>query len=179
MENEIKKLSQTEIYKGVRVHLVTEQILLPNGKETTWELILHPGAAAVIPIDDEGKIIMVKQYRNASNGYTLEIPAGTLDAPDEDPLDCARRELEEETGYYSDNVEFLYNFYSAIGICDELIHIYVARNLIPSKQDLDEDEYIELSRFTLDELVQMILSGEIKDNKTISSLLVYKTKFGL
>lgn len=174
-----KKLGQTEIYKGVRVHLVKEQILLPNGKVTEWELILHPGAAAIIPVDDQGRIIMVKQFRNAANDYTLEIPAGTLDAPDEDPLDCAKRELEEETGYYSNDVEFLFNFYSAIGICNELIHIYVARNLIPSQQDLDEDEFIELKRFSLEELIQMIFKGEIKDNKTISSILVYKEKYKL
>ncbi len=179
MDQKIVKLGRTDIYKGVRVHLVKEQILLPNGREVEWELVVHPGAAAIIPVDDEGRIIMVKQYRNAANEYTLEIPAGVLDAPDEDPMDCAKRELEEETGYYSNDIEFLYKFYSAIGICDEMIHIYVAKNLIPSSQDLDEDEFIELERFTLEELVQMILQGEIKDNKTISSILVYKAKYGL
>lgn len=179
MSDRVKKIGQKEIYKGKRVHLVTEQLLFPDGTQSEWELIIHPGASAIIPIDDEGKIIMVRQYRNAADTYTLEIPAGTLDSPNEDPLNCAKRELEEETGYRSDNVEFLFNFYSAIGICNELINIYVAKNLIESKQNLDEDEFVELERYTLDELVNMILSGVIKDNKTISSILVYKEKYGL
>lgn len=179
MDNDFRKVSQKEIYKGNRVHLVTEQIILPNGKEATWELILHPGAAGIIPVDKDGKIILVKQYRNSADDYTLEIPAGVMDEPTEDPKDCARRELEEETGYYSNDIEFLFNFYSAIGICNELIHIYVARNLIPTKQNLDEDEFVTLERYSLDELVKMILDGTIKDNKTISSILVYKEKYGL
>lgn len=174
MEKKVKKLGQTEVYKGKKVHLVKELLRMPNGKETEWELVLHPGAAAIIPVDEDGKIIMVKQYRNACDRYTLEIPAGTLDSSDENPYDCAARELEEETGFRSDNIEFLFDFYSAIGICNEVIHIYVAKDLIESQQNLDEDEFVTLERYTLDELVEMILSGVIKDNKTISSLLVYK-----
>lgn len=169
-----KKLSSKDIYIGKRVHLVTEQIQLPNGKETTWELIKHIGAAAVIPVDQDGKIIMVKQYRNASDCITLEIPAGTLDAKNEDPKECALRELEEETGYRCKNIEFLFKFYSSIGICDEIISIYVATDLFETEQDLDEDEFVDLERFTLEELIEKIFNGEIIDNKTISSLLAYK-----
>lgn len=169
-----KKLSSKDIYIGKRVHLVTEQILLPNGKETTWELIKHIGAAAVIPVDNDGKIIMVKQYRNASDCITLEIPAGTLDAKNEDPKECALRELEEETGHSCKKIDFLYKFYSSIGICDEIISIYVATDLYETKQDLDEDEFVDLERYTLDELIDKIFNGEIIDNKTISSLLAYK-----
>lgn len=174
-----KKLSEKDIYEGVRVHLVTEQIELPNGKEVTWELIKHIGAAAVIPIDEDGKIIMVEQYRNASDSITLEIPAGTLDAKNEDPINCAHRELEEETGYQSNDLEFLFKFYSSIGICDEVISIYVAKNLVKTQQNLDEDEFVELQRYTLDELIEMIYNGTIVDNKTISSLLAYKVKYKL
>lgn len=173
-DKKFKKLSQEEIYDGIRIHLVREQLLTPEGKEVTWELVLHPGAAAVIPVDDEGKILMVRQYRNASDSYTLEIPAGCLDAPDEDPLFCAHRELEEETGYKAEKMTFLYKFYSSIGICDEVIHIYVANGLIESVQNLDEDEFVEVERYTLQELVDMIFAGEILDNKTISSILTYK-----
>lgn len=178
MSKTIIKAGQIEIYKGIRVHLVKEKIILPNGNETEWELILHPGAAAIVPIDNDGKIIMVRQYRNASNSYTLEIPAGVFDSPDEDPKVCAARELEEEIGYKSNDIEFLFNFYSAIGICNEIINIYVAKNLIPSKQNLDDDEFITIERYTVDELVEMILKGEIMDNKSISSILVYKEKYG-
>jgi len=174
-----KKISEKDIYEGIRVHLITEQIELPNGKEVTWELIKHIGAAAVIPIDDEGKIIMVKQYRNASDSITLEIPAGTLDVKNENPLDCAIRELEEETGYISNDLEFLFKFYSSIGICDEVISIYVAKNLVKTRQNLDEDEFVEIYRYTLAELVEMIYDGTIVDNKTISSILAYKVKYKL
>lgn len=177
MSEQIKKLNRREVYDGIRVHVARETILLPNGKETEWELIVHPGASAIIPVDDDGRIILVKQYRNASDTYTLEIPAGVFDSPSEDPKICAARELEEEIGYRSNDIDFLINFYSAIGISDELINIYVARNLIKTKQDLDEDEFITIERYTVDELIQMILDGQIKDNKTISSILVYKEKY--
>ncbi len=172
--NLFKRLKRTEIYHGIRVHLVKDRLLTPEGKEVDWELILHPGAAAVIPVDENGQILMVRQYRNASDDYTLEIPAGTLDSPDEDPLECAHRELEEETGYKTEDMTYLYKFYSSIGICDEVIHIYVAKNLVESVQNLDEDEFVEVERYDLQALIEMIYAGEILDNKTISSLLMYK-----
>ncbi len=169
-----KRLKRTDIYKGVRVHLVKERLLTPDGKEVDWELVLHVGAAAVIAVDDEGKILMVRQYRNASDSYTLEIPAGTLDSPDEDPKDCAYRELEEETGYRSESLSYLYKFYSSIGITNEIIHIYVAKDLIESQQNLDEHEFVEVERYALEELISMIFDEEIIDNKTISAILMYK-----
>lgn len=172
--DKFKKLNEQEIYKGVRVHLVTEDIELPDGRVAKWELVKHIGAAAVIPIDKDGQILMVKQYRNASDSVTLEIPAGTLDKPDEDPIQCAFRELEEETGYKTEDMMFLYKFYSSIGICDEIISIYVATNLVESKQNLDEDEFVEVFRYDLDELIEMCFDGRIVDNKTISALLAYK-----
>ncbi len=175
MEKFTKK-SEKEIYKGRRVHLVTEQIVLPDGKEVTWELVKHIGAAAVIAVDDEEKIIMVKQYRNASDSVTLEIPAGTLDEPDENPKSCAIRELEEETGYISRDIRFLYKFYSSIGICDEVIHIYVAKDLEMNQQNLDEDEFVEVEHYELDSLVEMIYNGELVDNKSISAILAYKNR---
>lgn len=174
-----QKVSEKEIYKGKRVHLFTEDIQLPNGKVATWDLVKHVGAAAVIPVDEDGKIIMVKQYRNASDSITLEIPAGTLDAVGEDPRDCAIRELEEETGYQCEKLDYLFKFYSSIGICDEIISIYVATGLIPTEQNLDEDEFVELFRYDLDELIEMCFDGRIVDNKTISSLLAYKHQYKL
>lgn len=174
MEKKFEKLSRTEIYKGVRIHLVKERLRTPEGNEVDWELILHPGASAVIPIDDDDKIMMVRQYRSASDSYTLEIPAGVFDSPDEDPKVCAARELEEETGYRSENIEFLYNFYSSIGICDEIINIFIATNLIKSQQNLDDDEFVTVERYTLEALIDMIFKGELKDNKSISAILAYK-----
>ncbi|NDL66285.1 NUDIX hydrolase [Anaerotalea alkaliphila] len=179
MEGTIKKLGQTEIYRGSRVHLVTETIQFPNGKRAEWELIQHPGAAAVIPVDADGKIIMVRQYRNATDGWTLEIPAGCLDHPGEDPLECACRELEEETGHQAKKMDFLYKFYSSIGICDEIIHIYVARDLVKTEQSLDEDEFVTVEHHSLDALLEMCFQGVIMDNKTISALLAYRYKYKL
>lgn len=169
-----RKLAETEIFKGCRVHLITETIELPNGKEVEWELVKHIGAAAVIPVDSNGDILMVKQYRNASDSITLEIPAGTLDEKHEDPINCAHRELEEETGYRTENMTFLYKFYSSIGICDEVISIYVAKDLVKTQQNLDDDEFVEVYRYSLDELIKMCFDGRIIDNKTISALLAYK-----
>lgn len=168
------KLEETEIYKGARVHLFTETILLPNGKKVEWDLIKHIGAAAIIPVDENGKIIMVKQYRNAADSITLEIPAGVLDDKEEDPIVCAHRELEEETGYTTNNMSFLYKFYSSIGICNEIIHIYVAKDLVKTQQNLDEDEFVEIYRYDLNELLDMCFDGRIIDNKTISALLAYQ-----
>ncbi len=169
-----KRLKRTDIYKGVRVHLVKERLLTPEGKEVDWELVIHPGASAVIPVDSEGKILMVRQYRNACDSYTLEIPAGVLDSADEDPFDCASRELEEETGYKSNDIKYLFNFYSSIGITDEVINIFIAKNLIQTQQNLDDDEFVEVERYTMEELIDMIFRGELMDNKTISSILMYK-----
>ncbi|MDA3846511.1 MAG: NUDIX hydrolase [Vallitaleaceae bacterium] len=172
--DKIKKIGETEIYKGSRVHLFKEQLLMPNGKEVEWELIKHIGAAAIIPVADDGRIIMVRQYRNAADDYTLEIPAGILDSKDEEPLTCAHRELEEETGYKSNDLTYLYKFYSSIGLCDEIIYIYIANNLIQSQQDLDDDEFVTLERYTVDELMTLIRNGELMDNKSISSILMYR-----
>lgn len=174
MADKFKRLSRTDIYDGIRVHLVRDRMLKPDGKEMDWELVIHPGAAAVIPVDEQGKIIMVRQYRNASDNETLEIPAGVLDSSDEEPLECARRELEEETGYQAKELTYLYKFYSSIGLCDEIIHIYVAKGLIQTQQNLDEHEVISVERYTLDELIKMVFDGIILDNKTISAILMYK-----
>ena len=173
----LKKVGSELIYDGIRVHLYKEKIQMPTGKIAEWELIKHPGAAAVIPVTDEGKIIMVRQYRNAADDYTLEIPAGCFDEPFEDPKACALRELEEETGQWASELDFLFKFYSSIGICDEVIHVFVARNLTLRNQKLDEDEYVELEQYSVDELIRMIFNGEIVDSKTISSILMYKEKY--
>jgi len=174
MSSTFKRLKRTEIYNGIRVHLVRDRMLTSDGKEMDWELVVHPGAAAIIPVDQDGKIIMVRQYRNASDNETLEIPAGVLDAGEKDPYTCAKRELEEETGYQAKELTFLYKFYSSIGLCDEIIHIYVAKGLIETQQNLDEHEVISLERYTVEELIRMIFAGEIMDNKTISAILMYK-----
>ncbi len=169
-----KFIDEEHVYQGYRINVVKRRLSTPDGKEVYWDIVKHWGAAAVIPVDEKGKIIMVKQYRATCDDFSLEIPAGAFDSPDEDPKLCATRELREETGYISDNVRFLYKFYSSIGIFDEMIHIYIARDLKESEQDLDEHEIVEVYKYSLDELIDMIFKGEITDNKTISAILMYK-----
>ena len=121
---------------------------------------------------------MVRQYRNALERYTLEIPAGALDAEDEPGLTCASRELEEETGYRSEHLEWLITLRTTVAFCNERIEVYVAKDLIPSRQHLDEDEFIDLKAYSLDELKEKIFSGEIEDAKTVASLMAYAVKYG-
>ena len=109
--------------------------------------------------------------------YTLEIPAGKLDAPNEPGIECSKRELEEETGYKSEHLEWLLTIRTTVAFCDEKIEIYVAKDLIPSHQHLDEDEYVDVKAYTLDELKEMIFTGKIEDSKTIAAILAYESKY--
>lgn len=142
-----------------------------------WDFIKHKGAAAVVPVTEDGKILMVRQYRNALERYTLEIPAGALDEEGEPGFKCAARELEEETGYKSEELEWLITLRTTVAFCNEKIEVYVAKNLIPSKQHLDEDEFIDLKAYSLDELKEKIFTGEIEDAKTVASLMAYAVKY--
>ena len=130
-----------------------------------------------MPVTDEGKILMVRQYRNALERYTLEIPAGKLDDPEEKGIVCASRELEEETGYRSENLEWMITLRTTVAFCNERIEIFAAHDLIPSKQHLDEDEYIDVKAYTLEELKAKIFAGEIEDSKTVAALLAYDVKY--
>lgn len=172
-----ERLGRELQYKGSILEVYQDSIQVPNGNVAKWDFILHHGAAAVLPVTDEGKILMVKQYRNAIDRDSLEIPAGGLN-PNESTHDAAARELEEETGYSSDCVELLLSTVPAIAYSSEVIDIYLATNLKPSKQNLDEDEYVEVVECTLDELCEMIYSCKIQDSKTIAAIMTYKAKFG-
>lgn len=145
------------------------EVELPDGSRSKRNLIEHPGAAAILPILDDGKILLVKQYRKAIESETLEIPAGKLDKG-ENPEICAKRELEEETGYKAKNIEYLGKIATAPGFCNEIIHLYKATGLIKGKKHTDEDEFTENILVTMDELKKMIKSGEIIDCKTLSIL---------
>ena len=140
-------------------------------------MVHHDGAAAVVPVMDDGRLLMVRQYRNALERYTLELPAGKLDDPKEEGIVCAARELEEETGYRSDKLEWLITLRTTVAFCDERIEIFTAHDLIPTSQDLDEDEYIDVKAYTLDELKKKIFSGEIEDSKTIAAIMAYAVKY--
>ena len=137
-------------------------------------------AAAVVPILDNGKILLVRQYRNALDRYTLELPAGKVDAKDEPRRICAFRELREETGYRVDSpdeLEFLIRIDTMVAFGDEEIDIFVAKNLKKGEQDLDEDESIDIEEWELDDLLELIYKGEIKDSKTVAAILAYKNKY--
>ena len=156
---------------------IYEDTVIANGHEAHWDFIHHDGAAAVVPVLPDGRIIMVRQFRNALERETLEIPAGKLDASDEPGIACASRELEEETGYRSDKLERLITLRTTVAFCDEKIEIYVAENLVPSRQNLDEDEFVDVKAYTLDELKEKIYSDEIQDSKTVAALLAYEVKY--
>ncbi len=157
---------------------VYEDTVIANGHEASWDFIHHDGAAAVLPVLDDGRLLMVRQYRNALDRETLEIPAGKLDSPNEPKIECAYRELEEETGYRCDKLEYLISVNTTIAFCDEAIDVFVARNLILSRQHLDEDEIINVEAWELKELEEMIFSGKITDAKTVAAIMAYGRKYG-
>ena len=177
MSEEVKRVGRDLAYEGTVIKVYKDHMKFANGNTADWDFIHHDGAAAVVPVMDDGKILMVTQYRNALERDTLEIPAGKLDAPGEPGIECARRELEEETGYKSNNLEWLITLRTTVAFCNEKIEVYVAEDLMPSRQKLDEDEFIEIKAYTMEELKEKIFTGEIEDAKTISALLAYDVKF--
>ena len=175
--SEYKRLSRELVYQGVIVDFYQDTMQIPNGNEAKWDLISHKGATAVVAVRDDGTLFMVRQYRNPFERMTLELPAGALNSRDEEPELCARRELEEETGYKAGKMEHLVDIYTTVAFCDEKISMYVASDLIPSKQNLDENEFLNVEVHTIDSLIQMIYEGKIQDSKTIVGLMTYYHKY--
>jgi ADP-ribose pyrophosphatase len=164
---EEKTIKTEEIFSGKIITLLVEEVELPNGKTSKREIIKHPGAVAIIALTDENKIVMVEQYRKALGRTLVEIPAGKLEKGEEPAL-CARRELEEETGYECETLEWLTSFYTSPGFADEIVHLYVAKGLT-KKEDaagLDEDEFVELLEITLEQAKQYMEDKKIYDAKT-------------
>ena len=172
-----ERLERTLVKHGAIIDLYDDTIKTQAGNIVHYDFIGHKGAAAVLPVRSDGKILMVKQYRNAVDRLTLEIPAGGKNGAEEPPYNCAMRELEEETGYKTDKLVPLIEIYTTFAFCNEKISIFVAENLIPSLQHLDEDEFIDVEAFSVEELTEMILNGTIMDGKTISAILAYKEKY--
>lgn len=170
---EVKRINRTLIHKGKIVDFYEDTMQFADGRTAVWDLLDHKGAAAVIPVDNDGKIIMVKQYRNAPERFTIELPAGGVNYG-ENKMQTALRELEEETGYRTDKVEHLIDIYTTFAFCNEVIGIYIATDLVKTSQHLDEDEEVQIERYTLEELTKLILNGTIQDAKTISGILAYK-----
>ena len=173
----IKRISRESVYEGNIITLYNDFMINDEGEKAKWDFIDHPGAAAVVAVTDEGKILLVRQYRNSIDGMTLELPAGKVDFAGEDKLECAVRELREETGFVAGNMEWLLNLHSWIAFTNELIGVYVATNLEKYKQELDEFEYIDVEEYTVDEICGMIYRGEITDAKTIAGIMAYVNKY--
>ena len=171
---EFKRISRDLVAKGAIIDYYQDTMQIPNGNIAKWDLIDHKGAAAVVAVREDGKLLMVRQYRNAIDRMTLEIPAGSRDSVTEDTKVCAARELEEETGYRSDDLMRLLSLKTTVAFCDEFIDVYLARNLKPGHQHLDEGEFLDVEAHDIDELCQMIYDGKLQDAKTVSALLAYK-----
>ena len=175
-ENRIREIpfeSET-IYDGKILHVERWQVTCPNGRSATREIVVHKGAAAVVPVYPDGTTLLVRQHRVAVDRVTLEIPAGKLDSVSEDPLDCAVRELEEETGLRAGRMTLLTSLLTTPGFCTEKIAIYLAQDLSQGQTHPDEDEFLDLVRMPLEEAVAKIMRGEIRDSKTICGLLMAK-----
>ena len=164
---EFQRLSRDLIAHGAIIDYYQDTIMVPNGNIAKWDFIKHNGAAAVVPVDDEGRLIMVKQFRNALDRYTLEIPAGGLQSPEEPTRTAAARELSE----------LLLSIRTTVAFCNEKIDIYVADHLVPGSQHLDEDEFVQIFAYSVEELTEMIYSGQIQDSKTVAAILAYKDKY--
>ena len=160
-----------DIHRGRVVHLTIEEVTLPNGYVMPLEIVRHPGAAAVVPIDDHGNVTLIRQYRHAVGGYLWEIPAGKLE-PDESPLTCAARELAEEVGLEATTLDSIGSVVTCPGFCDEVIHLFLASGLRRVPMHRGVDEVIEsVSTVPLASALAMIRTGAIRDSKTIAGLV--------
>lgn len=170
-----KKLTETtkstkEVYKGKLLHVFYDEALLPDGKTSSREWIKHPGASAIVPIFENGDVMLIHQYRYPAKQIFLEVPAGKIDKC-ENPDQTAQRELKEETGLEAKELHYIGCFFPAIGYADEVIHIYAAMNLTLDEDATDDDEFVQKERMSFSRAIEMVHSGEIKDGKTICCLL--------
>jgi ADP-ribose diphosphatase len=166
----MSETSVRDIYRGRVVHLVVETFTMPDGRPATLELVRHPGAAAVVPLTADGEVLLIRQYRRAAGGFIYEVPAGKLDAG-ESPLQCAARELAEETGVSAGRLEPLGSILTTPGFTDEVIHLFLARDLRPAEQHLDADELLTVEKMPFERAIDMCIRGELRDAKSICALM--------
>ena len=160
------------IYEGKIIRVEKWRVSLPDGREAAREVVIHKGAAAIVPVDAQGMVTLVRQHRVALDTFTWEIPAGKLDSVSEDPLDCAKRELEEETGLRAANWRRLSHVITTPGFCTEQISTYLATELSQHEAHADQDEFLRLQKMPLDEAVNRVMAGEFRDAKTCLGLLM-------
>ena len=169
-----KTIKRDELYNGVIVRVVVDDVELPNGKVAKRELVLHHyQGVGILPVDADGGIFLVRQYRHALGQHVLEIPAGIIEAG-ENPEDCAARELEEEIGYKAGKLTFAVTANNTIGVSNDKIYLYIAQDLMQTAQNLDEDEFLTVEKYSLTECETMIKQGKIFDSKTILAIFAYK-----
>ncbi len=174
LDHDLKEtfLSGETVFHGKIINVEHWQVSLPNGKQALREVVKHPGAAAIVPVDDKGYVTLVRQHRVSIDRFTWEIPAGKLDNGAEDPFLAAQRELEEETGLHAKEWRLLTRIDTTPGFCTERIALYLATGLTQHQAHTDEDEFLHLTRMPLDEAVQKCMTGEFTDSKTIIGLLM-------
>lgn len=168
-----ERIGRELVKHGSIIDIYSDRMSLPDGREENWDFIDHLGAAAVVAVRDDGRILMVRQFRTTVSDYTLELPAGKRDRKGEASAEIAARELSEETGYKADKLELLVGFYTTIAFCNEQIDVYLATGLHKGEQHLDSDEFLSVEAYTPEELEQMIYRGEIIDAKTTAGILAY------
>ncbi len=175
LENmKVERLKRTEIAKGAILTYYHDTVKIPNGHICEFDFLGHQGAAAVLPVTGDGKLLMVRQYRNALDRFTLEIPAGGLEGPKEPTREAAARELTEETGFVAGKIDFLISVVSAVAYCNEKIDIYLARDLQKSERHLDADEFINVEAWDVSDLLELCYNGTIQDAKTVAAVMAYQ-----
>ncbi len=173
-----KTLESRSIFEGKVIKVRVDRVLLTGGQESEREIVEHLGAVAVVPVDENGRVYLVRQYRKPLEKMLLEIPAGKLE-PGEDPLECARRELTEEIGFFPQTIRKLTFYYSSPGFSNEGIHLYLATDLIRQDTPGEEGEFLEVLSMPLAEALSMVMSQEIEDGKTIAGLLMAEQKLSI
>lgn len=166
-----RRISSERVYAGRLLKIDRDRVELPNGGTTDLEMVRHPGAAAVVPLIGEQDVLLVRQFRYATKGFIYEVPAGTLQ-PGEAPEACAAREVQEEVGHKAGRFEHLASIYTTPGFTDEVIHLYIGRDLTPVPQNLDHDEVLTVERVRFTEAIAMIRDGRLVDAKSICALLL-------
>lgn len=166
-------LHSQPIFQGKVISLQVDTVRLPNGEEATREIVRHPGGVSVLALLD-GKMLVVEQYRKPLGKSQIEIPAGKLDRGAEDPMAAAMRELEEETGYKTDHLEYICSYYTSPGFADEIMHMYFTDRLEKSEMNLDEDEFLVCDAITLEQALAYIREGRISDAKTVMAVYIWQ-----
>jgi ADP-ribose pyrophosphatase len=177
MTYEEKTMKSEKLYEGKIINLKIETVELPDKKYSKREIVEHPGGVAILGITDEDEILLVSQYRKAVDKVLLELPAGKLEI-NEEPKETALRELKEETGYSTEKLEYLLEFYTSPGFSTEKVYIFLAENMVKGEQELESGEFIDVESYKLEDLIEMIKKGDIIDSKTIVGIYTLKDRLG-